>query len=109
MTACPPHPTLSPCSGGEGGVRGAYSMLSQLAEGSADTKARYSTPRRSGMRMTDFIAREAIIPELTATNKETVIREMIASLGSAGYIKGGDTEDIVKAVLKRELLGSTGI
>ncbi len=61
------------------------------------------------MRMTDFVAREAIIPELTATTKETVIREMIASLGNAGYVKGGDTEDIVKAVLKRELLGSTGI
>ena len=61
------------------------------------------------MRMTDFVVREAIIPELTATNKEGVIREMIAGLGAANYFKNSDTEDIVKAVLKRELLGSTGI
>jgi nitrogen PTS system EIIA component len=61
------------------------------------------------MRMTDFVVREAIIPELTATTKEGVIREMIASLGTSGHFRAGDTEDIVKAVLKRELLGSTGI
>jgi PTS system nitrogen regulatory IIA component len=61
------------------------------------------------MRMTDFVVRDAIVPELTATNKEGVIREMVGSLASVGYFKGAETEDIVKAVLKRELLGSTGI
>jgi mannitol/fructose-specific phosphotransferase system IIA component (Ntr-type) len=61
------------------------------------------------MRMSDFVAREAIIPQLKATTKEGVIREMVEGLKTAGYIKGGDSEDIVKAILKRELLGSTGI
>ncbi len=61
------------------------------------------------MRMTDFVVRDAIIPELTATTKEGVIREMVGSLSAAGVFKNGETEDIVKAVLKRELLGSTGI
>jgi len=61
------------------------------------------------MHMRDFVVREAIIPELAATTKEGVIREMIASLAAVGHFKGGDNEDIVKAVLKRELLGSTGI
>ena len=61
------------------------------------------------MRMTDFVVRDAIVPELTATTKEGVIREMVNSLGAASYFKGAETEDIVKAVLKRELLGSTGI
>ncbi len=61
------------------------------------------------MRMTDFVVREAIVPELTATTKEGVIREMVGSLGSAGFLKAGEIEDIVRAVLKRELLGSTGI
>jgi PTS system nitrogen regulatory IIA component len=61
------------------------------------------------MRMRDFVVREAIIPELTATTKEGVIREMVASLANTGNLKSGETEDIVKAVLKRELLGSTGI
>jgi mannitol/fructose-specific phosphotransferase system IIA component (Ntr-type) len=61
------------------------------------------------MRMTDFVVKDAIIPELVATTKEAVIREMVAALGAAGQVKASDTEDIVKAVLKRELLGSTGI
>jgi nitrogen PTS system EIIA component len=65
--------------------------------------------RLNAMRMTDFVVREAIVPELQASNKESVIREMVESLKSAGSFKGADIEDIVKAILKRELLGSTGI
>src|SRR6185295_11923202 len=61
------------------------------------------------MRMSDFVVRDAIVPELKANTKEGIIREMVESLRSAGYFKGGEMEDIVKAILKRELLGSTGI
>src|SRR5207244_8371832 len=61
------------------------------------------------MRMADFVVREAIVPELKATTKEGVIREMVESLRAANYFKTSDPEDIVKAILKRELLGSTGI
>src|SRR5713101_1537141 len=61
------------------------------------------------MRMSDFVVREAINPELSANTKEGVIREMVEGLKAAGYFKTGEPEDIVKAILKRELLGSTGI
>jgi mannitol/fructose-specific phosphotransferase system IIA component (Ntr-type) len=61
------------------------------------------------MRMSDFVVRDAVIPELTSNTKEAVIREMVEGLRAAGYFKGGEQEDIVKAILKRELLGSTGI
>lgn len=61
------------------------------------------------MRMSDFVIREAIVPELAANAKEAVIREMVEALRNAGYFKGTDPEDLVKAILKRELLGSTGI
>jgi PTS system nitrogen regulatory IIA component len=61
------------------------------------------------MRMSDFVVREAIIPDLHATTKEGVIREMVESLRAAGYFRGTEPEDIVKAILKREMLGSTGI
>ena len=61
------------------------------------------------MRMSDFIIREAINPALKASTKEAVIREMVEGLRAAGYFKGGDTEDVVKAILKREMLSSTGI
>ena len=61
------------------------------------------------MRMSDFVIRDAIVPELTATTKETVIKEMVDALRNAGNFKSGETEDIVRAIQKRELLGSTGI
>lgn len=61
------------------------------------------------MRMSDFVIREAITTNLAATTKEGVIREMVANLRRAGYFKTSEPEDIVKAILKRELLGSTGI
>jgi nitrogen PTS system EIIA component len=61
------------------------------------------------MRMSDFVVREAIVPDLKATNKEGVIREMVDSLRAAGYFKNGEPDDIVKAIIKREQLGSTGI
>jgi PTS system fructose-specific IIA component/PTS system nitrogen regulatory IIA component len=61
------------------------------------------------MRMSDFVIKEAILPELQGTTKEGVIREMVESLRAAGYFKGSEPEDIVKAILKREQLGSTGI
>jgi PTS system nitrogen regulatory IIA component len=61
------------------------------------------------MRMSDFVVRDAIIPDLAAVNKEGVIREMAASLRAAGCFREADQEDVVRAILKRELLGSTGI
>jgi mannitol/fructose-specific phosphotransferase system IIA component (Ntr-type) len=61
------------------------------------------------MRMSDFVVRDAVLPDLAATTKEGVIREMVQSLQAAGQFKGADTEDIVRAILKREFLGSTGI
>jgi mannitol/fructose-specific phosphotransferase system IIA component (Ntr-type) len=61
------------------------------------------------MRMSDFVVREAIIPDLSAASKEAVIRGMVESLRAAGQFRGADVEDIIRAILKRELLGSTGI
>ena len=61
------------------------------------------------MRMSDFVVRAAINPDLAAVNKEGVIREMAASLRAAGCFRESDLDDVVRAILKRELLGSTGI
>jgi mannitol/fructose-specific phosphotransferase system IIA component (Ntr-type) len=61
------------------------------------------------MRMSDFVVREAIQPEVTASTKEGVIRELVESLRNAGQFKTTDTEDVVRAVLKREQIASTGI
>lgn len=61
------------------------------------------------MKFSDFISREAVRANLRAEDKEGVIREMTQALLEAGRIAGGEHESIVKAILKREELGSTGI
>src|SRR3974390_1015334 len=62
------------------------------------------------MRMSNFVVRDSIVAPLAASNKEGVIREMVEGLRAAGQFKGAtDSEDIIRAILKRELLGSTGI
>jgi nitrogen PTS system EIIA component len=61
------------------------------------------------MSMSDFVVRDAIVPDLKATTKEGVVRELVESLGHAGYFPGGAVGEIIQATLKRELLGSTGI
>jgi PTS system nitrogen regulatory IIA component len=61
------------------------------------------------MRMSEFVIREAISADLKANQKEGVIREMVENLRLAGYFKDNMAEDVIKAILKRELLSSTGI
>lgn len=61
------------------------------------------------MKLTDFISEDAIITELKATEKEAVIREMVDSLITVQKINQKDIENIIKSLLKREELGSTGI
>lgn len=75
------------------------------------------------MRLNNFIVRDAIIPALGATAadvnprdaaavtgvKERVIREMVGGLHAAGYFRDTDLDDLARAVLRREQLGTTGI
>lgn len=61
------------------------------------------------MKFADFVVPEAIRADLAAEDKEEVIREMVQSLQNSGGIDSDEFESIVKAILKREELGSTGI
>ena len=75
------------------------------------------------MRLTNFLVRDAIIPNLAVTAmgvdprdqtavrvvKQQVIGEMVAALRKAGHFRDDDQHDIVKAVMRREELGTTGI
>jgi PTS system fructose-specific IIA component/PTS system nitrogen regulatory IIA component len=61
------------------------------------------------MKFADFVAVDAIRSHIDADSKEGVIREMAQSLVDAGSIAAGDLDGIVKAIMKREDLGSTGI
>ncbi len=61
------------------------------------------------MKFSDFVKTESIKAELTSSDKEGVIRELVDSLVQSGQIGGDEKESIVAAILKREELGSTGI
>ncbi|NDC63690.1 MAG: PTS sugar transporter subunit IIA [Planctomycetia bacterium] len=61
------------------------------------------------MKFSDFVAVDAIRSNVEADSKEGVIREMARALVDAGRIAPGEFEGIVKAIMKREDLGSTGI
>ena len=61
------------------------------------------------MKFADFIASAAIKANIESDSKESVIREMVQALTSAEKLVAEESESIVKAILKREELGSTGI
>jgi PTS system fructose-specific IIA component/PTS system nitrogen regulatory IIA component len=61
------------------------------------------------MKFADFVNPKAIRAQLNATDKEGAIREMCQALLEAGGVEADELESIVKAILKREELGSTGI
>jgi len=61
------------------------------------------------MKFADFVLNDAVRAEIKATDKQGVIREMVQSILDAGGVKKEDYEGIVKAIVKREELGSTGI
>ena len=61
------------------------------------------------MKFADFVCKAAIRPELTAHSKDDVIREISGALSEAGEVAEEELDSIVKAIMKREELGSTGI
>jgi len=61
------------------------------------------------MKFADFICIDAIRLQLTSEDKESVITEMVGALVEAGKIAERERGDIVRAIMKREELGSTGI
>jgi mannitol/fructose-specific phosphotransferase system IIA component (Ntr-type) len=61
------------------------------------------------MKFADFISRKAIRAHLGAVDKQGAIREMVQALLDAGDVPADEFDSIVKAIMKREELGSTGI
>jgi mannitol/fructose-specific phosphotransferase system IIA component (Ntr-type) len=61
------------------------------------------------MKFSDFVSVKAIRADLSSTDKTSVVTELVDSLLEAGDISAADKDDIIKAILRREELGSTGI
>lgn len=75
------------------------------------------------MKFSDFVLKGSIVPQLSSTSKEGVILELVQALANPVADASGllsekdlkpalaseDVQDVVKAVLDREALGTTGI
>ena len=59
------------------------------------------------MKIVEFLNEKAVTANIKATTKEGVIRELVDLLAKAEGIR--NKEDLVKTLLNREALGSTGI
>src|SRR5947207_10577306 len=60
------------------------------------------------MKLKDFIVPDAIVAELSATDRDAVLRELVTSLAAAGALPPDTVDDVVAALIKREKNGSTG-
>lgn len=60
------------------------------------------------MKIMDFLNRKAVIADLKSADKVGVIKELVDSLVATGVIKG-KKEELIKILMAREALGSTGI
>ncbi len=62
------------------------------------------------MKLLDFVVRESIIVDLHASGKEAAIREMVGNLKRVGRFENDEMVDsVIRLILGREELGSTGI
>lgn len=60
------------------------------------------------MKLSDIIHTPSIIAELSSTDRNGVIRELVRSLSDHGAIAASDVEAIARASIARENQGSTG-
>jgi len=60
------------------------------------------------MKLMDIIVKDAIIPELSSSNRDGVITEMVDALVNAGCVSESQREEFTKAIIRRENKGSTG-
>jgi mannitol/fructose-specific phosphotransferase system IIA component (Ntr-type) len=60
------------------------------------------------MRLSEIVVRDAIIPDLSATDRDQAIAQIVDALVAAGALTPELQDEFVKAIIKREKRGSTG-
>ena len=61
------------------------------------------------MHVMEFLVHQAVSCDVKGQTKDEVIRELVGLLAQSGTIKDKDSDKLVKILLDREALGSTGI
>jgi PTS system nitrogen regulatory IIA component len=59
------------------------------------------------MKISDLLSKELVIPDLRETDKQNVLGELVSHLSHT--IAGIDAGELIRVLLEREQLGSTGI
>jgi mannitol/fructose-specific phosphotransferase system IIA component (Ntr-type) len=60
------------------------------------------------MKFSEFIVKEAVEPDLKATDRDAVLAELVNKLADAGALPKTAVEEVVASLIKREKNGSTG-
>lgn len=60
------------------------------------------------MKLADFVVPGAILPNITSTDRNGVIRDLVNALADAGELAAEDVDVIAKSAIQRENQGSTG-
>src|SRR6478609_9465552 len=60
------------------------------------------------MKLREFMVPDAIVPNLSAGDRDGAIRELVSSLATAGALAPDAVDEVVAALIKREQNGSTG-
>jgi len=60
------------------------------------------------MKLCDIVRKDAIIPNLAATERDDAVRELVDAAIAAGAADAKIRDELVEAVLQRERKGSTG-
>lgn len=61
------------------------------------------------MKLTELVSSRSIIPELSASDRNGVIRELVEALERAGLLAAGMSETVVRSIISRERTrGTTG-
>jgi len=61
------------------------------------------------MKLSDIVCVDAVIPDLSVTDRDEVIKELVGVLSAVGKIPKTRAKDIAAAVISRENEASTGI
>ena len=61
------------------------------------------------MNFADFVCFDAIIPELDSKDRDGVITELVNALDKAGKIGNGNSQKLIRSVIRRENEASTGM
>lgn len=60
------------------------------------------------MKLLDIVIKEAILPDLAATERDAAVSELVDSLVAAGALSPDLRDEFIKSIIRRENRGSTG-